>query len=61
MFVTLPNSWTELLNCFWSGPTSDKSLGILFILSFIKTMLAVSPSSSFGKLTIFVAAASWSG
>ena len=45
MFWTLPNNWTELLNCFWSGPTSVKSLGILFILSFIKTIWDVWPIS----------------
>ena len=46
MFSTLPNNCTELLNCFWSGPTSDKSLGTLFILSFIKTVCDVLPSSN---------------
>ena len=49
VFSTLPNSWTELENCFWSGPTSSKSLGILFILSFNKTILAVSFISSTGN------------
>ena len=45
-FWTLPNNWTELLNCFWSGPISVKSLGILLILSFIKTTWEVLPNSS---------------
>ena len=49
VLLTLPKSWTELLNCFWSGPTSDKSLGILFILSFIKTIFAVLFTSPVGK------------
>ena len=49
VFSTLGNNWTELLNCFWSGPTSAKSLGTLFILSFIKTMFDVVPSGSVGK------------
>ena len=45
VFSTLPNNLTELLNCLCSGPTSVKSLGILFILSFIKTVCEVLPSS----------------
>ena len=49
VLFTLPNNWTELLNCFWSGPTSDKSLGTLLILSLNKTILAVLLSSFVGK------------
>ena len=45
VFSTLPNNLTELLNCFWSGPTSDKSLGILFILSFNNVICEVTPTS----------------
>ena len=41
VLVTLPDNWTELLNCFCSGPTSAKSLGTLFILSLNNTILAV--------------------
>ena len=51
VFCTLANNWTELLNCFWSGPTSSKSLGTLFILSFIKTIFEVDPKGSVGKGT----------
>ena len=62
VFCTLPNNCTELLNCFWSGPTSAKSLGTLFILSFIKTILAVEAGGSEGKGIIGVAVAFvWSG
>ena len=49
LFSTLPYNCTELLNCFCSGPTSDKSLGTLFMLSFINTIFAVLPSSPVGK------------
>ena len=49
VFTTLPNNSTELLNCLCSGPTSDKSLGTLFILSFNKTTWDVLPSSLVGK------------
>ena len=41
ILVTLPYKVTELLYCFWSGPTSVKSLGILFILSLNNTVNAV--------------------
>ena len=60
VFCTLPNNCTELLNCFWSGPTSAKSLGTLFMLSFIKTMLDVEPNGSLGKGTGVVTPV-WSG
>ena len=60
IFSTLPNNCTELLYCFWSGPTSVKSLGTLFILSLNNTILEVLVVSV-GNLTIFVAAGSWKG
>ena len=49
MLDTLPYKTTELRYCFSSGPTSDKSLGILFILSLNKTVKAVSFVSSLGN------------
>ena len=49
VFSILPNNLTELLNCFCSGPTSDKSLGILFILSLNNTVKAVKFVSSVGN------------
>ena len=44
--VTLPNKSTELLNCVCNGPTSFKSLGTLFILSFNNVINAVVFSGS---------------
>ena len=41
VLFTLPYNLTELLNCFCSGPTSDKSLGTLFMLSFNNTTCPV--------------------
>ena len=40
-FSTLPNNLTELLNWLWVGPTSDKSLGTLFMLSLYRGMYEV--------------------
>ena len=36
--ATLPNILTLLLKSLWAGPTSVKSLGILFILSLYNTI-----------------------
>ena len=62
VFSTLPNNCTELLNCFCCGPTSDKSLGTLFILSLNKTAFEINdPVGISGKNGVSVAAGSWYG
>ena len=53
-FSTLPKSSTLLLYCVWSGPTSCKSLGILFILSLSKIACAVLFNSPPGNNTWFI-------
>ena len=50
LFSTLPNNLTLLLNCFCCGPTSDKSLGTLFILSPSKLAKEVLPISNVALL-----------
>ena len=55
--VTLPYNSTELLNCFWSGPTSVKSFGTLFILS---PNIVIKATVFTGSGSV-VAPAPWSG